>query len=187
MTTSDLRRGFRIELEGDPYVVVDLSTQSPSARGSTTLVKTKLRNLRTKQLVNHTFKAGERLKEPNFEFRNCQYLYRDSDGGYCFMDNETYDQFFINSEAIADEIGYLRENDAVKALFFDGDCIGIEVPPTVTLSVKECEPGVRGDTVTAATKNATLETGLAVQVPLFVNPGDNLVIDTRECRYIRRA
>jgi len=103
------------------------------------------------------------------------------------MDNENYEQFPLKKDDIADELGFIRANDNVRAVFFDGQCIGIEVPNTVELEVKDCDPGVKGDTVTNVTKAATLETGLEIQVPLFVNSGDKLVVDTRDARYIRRA
>jgi len=186
-STTELKRGMRIELDGDPYVVLELSSQSPSARGAATLIKTKLRNLRTKQQVARTFKAGERFKLPDFEIRSCQYLYDENGETYYFMDESNYEQYPIPREMIEYELGFLLANDSVRAMFFDGQCIGIEVPPTVELEVVECEPGVRGDTATHATKAARLETGLELQVPLFVNQGDRLVIDTRDARYVRRA
>jgi elongation factor P len=186
-STTELKRGLRIELEGDPYVVVELHTQSPSARGAATLVKTKLRNLRSKQLVSRTFKAGERFKLPDFEIRPCQYLYDEGGETYHFMDEESYEQHPVQREMIDYELGFLLPNASVRAMFFDGQCIGIEVPATVELAVTDCDPGHRGDTATHTTKAARLETGLEVQVPLFVNAGDRLVIDTREARYVRRA
>lgn len=186
-TTTDLKNGMRIELEGEPYLVLEISTQTPSARGANTLVKTKLRNLKTKQLVSRTFRAGERFKMPDFEIRACQYLYDEGGQTYYFMDEGTYEQHPVQRESIEQELGFLLPNAAVRAYFFEGACIGIEVPPTVVLEVVECEPGVRGDTATHVTKAAKLETGLEVQVPLFVNVGDKLVIDTRESRYVRRA
>lgn len=186
-TTSDFKKGMRIELDGDPYVIVDYSTQTPSARGAATLVKAKVRNLRTKQLISKTFKAGERFKEPNFEIRPCQYLYEEGGETYYFMDDENYEQYPVSRDTIETELGYIRPNDPVRALFFEDQILGIEVPNTVVLEVTECEPAVKGDTVSSVTKAATLETGLEVQVPLFVAPGDKLIIDTRDARYVRRA
>lgn len=186
-STSDLKRGVRIEIDGDPYVVVDVSVQSPSARGAATLVKTKLRNLRNKQLLNKTFKTGERLKDPNFEVRPSQYIYAEGDDTFYFMDNESYEQFPLKRDDIEYELGFIRENDNVRAVFFDGACIGIEVPNTVELEVAECDPGIKGDTVTNVTKAAKLTTGLEIQVPLFINVGDVLIVDTRDARYIKRA
>ena len=186
-TTSDLKKGMRIELEGDPYVVVEYSTQSPSARGAATLIKTKLRNLRSKQLISKTFKAGERLKEPDFEIRPSQYLYDEGGETFYFMDDENYEQYPVAKESIEYELGFIRPNDPVRAVLFEGEVIGIEVPNTVVLEVAECEPAVKGDTVSNVTKAATLETGLEVQVPMFISPGDKLVVDTRDARYVRRA
>jgi len=162
-TTTELRRGIRIELEGDPYLVVEISTQTPSARGATTLVKTKLRNLKTKQLSSRTFKAGERFKVPDFEIRACQYLYDEGGTTFYFMDETTYEQHPIQRESIEHELGYLLPNATVRAYFFEGQCIAIEVQPTVVLEVVECEPGFRGDTATHTTKPARLETGLEVR------------------------
>ena len=186
-STSDFKRGMRIELDGDPYVIVDQTSQSPSARGAATLIKTKLRNLRTKQLINRTFKGGERVKEPDFEIRPCQYLYDEGGETYFFMDEENYEQYGVARSDIEYELAFIRPNDKVRAVFFEGQIIGLEVPNTVDLLVTECEPAVKGDTVNNVTKAATLETGLEVQVPLFVNQGDTLTIDTRDGRYVRRA
>ena len=186
-STSDLKRGFHLQLDdGDPYQVVSLTTQSPTARGGGTLIKTKLRNIRTKQLVQKTFKSGERIDEPDFEIRSCQYLYGDGDFAY-FMDDETYEQHAIPPDDVAEELGFVRENDPCRVLLHDGKPIGLEVPNTVELKVAQTEPAVRGDTVNNVTKAATLETGLEVQVPMFVEEGEVLVIDTRESRYVRRA
>jgi elongation factor P len=186
-STSDFKKGFRIELEGEPFVLVSMSTQTPSARGAATLVKTRLRNLRTKQLINKTFKSGERFKEPDFEVKDCQYLYDEGGEMFFFMDNENYEQHGVSFEDIEIELGFILPNDDVRAIFFDGKLIGIELPNTVELQVKECEPAVKGDTVNAVTKTATLVTGLEVQVPMFVNQEDRLLIDTRESRYIKRC
>ena len=186
-TTSDLKKRMKLELEGEPYTVVDVTSQSPSARGGATLVKTKLRNMKTKQLIAKTFKAGERIKEPDCEIRKCQYLYSENGELYYFMDQESYEQFSLNKEDIEYELGFIRENDEVKMLFHDGSCFGLEVPNTVILEVVNTEPAVKGDTVNNVTKAATLETGLEVQVPLFVEQGQKLVIDTRDCRYLRRG
>lgn len=186
-TTSDLRRGMLIEIDGEPYAVEDFSAQTPSARGAATLIRTKLRNLRSKQLISKTFKAGERVKEPDYEIRPCQYLYDGGDETFYFMDDQSYEQFGMSKEDIAYELGFLRPNDPCRLVFFDGHPIGVQLPNTVVLGVAETEPAMKGDTVTKVTKTATMETGLEVQVPLFVSQEDQLVIDTREARYIRRS
>jgi elongation factor P len=185
-TTNDLKKGVRIEIEGDPYIVTDVARQTPSARGAGTLVKVKMRNIRTKQHVQKTFKAGERVKDPDFEIRPCQYLYDDGNK-FTFMDIESFEQFDLTRDAIEDELGFMRPEDEVRALFFDGACIGVEVPNTVTLTITQCDPGVRGDTVNNVTKPAILETGIEIQVPLFVEAGTAVVVDTRDCRYVKRA
>ena len=186
-TTSDLKKGMKLELEdGDPYSVVEVTTQSPSARGGATLVKTKLRNIRTKQLIQKTFKAGERIREPDFVVRPCQYLY--NDGEFCyFMDEESYEQMLMPPEDVEYELGFIRENDSLRIQLHENKPIGLELPNTVILEVTETEPAVKGDTVNAVTKAATLETGLEVQVPMFVEQGQKLVVDTRDARYLRRA
>ena len=186
-TTSDLRRGMLIEMDGDPYAVEDFSAQTPSARGAATLIRTKLRNLRSKQLISKTFKAGERVKEPDYEIRPCQYLYDEGGETFYFMDDVSYEQFGMNKEDIAYELGFLRPNDPCRLIFFDGLPMGIELPNTVVLGVAETEPAMKGDTVTNVTKTATMETGLEVAVPLFVSQEDQLIVDTRDGRYIRRS
>ncbi len=187
ISTNDFKRGARIELDGEPFVIVDYGTQSPSARSANTLVRVKLRNLRNGQLLDRAFKAGERVKVPDFEIKVVQYLYEEDGEMFYFMDQETYDQFPLAKDTIAGELRYIRPEDQVRALFFNEQCIGIEVAATVTLRVTETEPGVKGDTVSSTTKPAILETGVELQVPLFVEAGDEVVVDTREARYIRRA
>ena len=187
MQASEFKKGTRVELEGEPYVVVEYSTQSPSARGAATLVKAKLRNLRTKQLISQTFKASDTLREPDFELRPCQYLYDEGGETYYFMDDENYEQYPVKRADIEREIGFLKANDPVRVMMFQERVIGIELPHTVILEVTDCEPAVKGDTVTNVTKTAKMETNLEIQVPLFVEQGDKLVVDTRESRYVRRA
>jgi elongation factor P len=186
-STSDFKKGLRIEIDGEPYAIVETSMHSAAGRGGNTQVKTRIRNIRTGQLVERVFKSGDRVKIPDFEIRDAQYLYAEGDETYYFMDQETYEQFPLKRDDIEYELGFVKPDDIVKALVFNGQCIGIELPHTVELTVAETDPGVRGDTVTATTKPATLETGLVVQVPLFVEVGQKLVVDTRDARYVRRA
>jgi elongation factor P len=185
-TTADLKRGLRIDLESEPFTVLDYKNQSPSARGGTTLVKVKVRSLKTGQQSDITFKAGDVIKLADFEVRPSTYVYADGDAHY-FMDQESYEQFPLMLADIEYELGFLRPNDECRALLFQGSCIGIELPHTVVLTVVQCDPGVKGDTVANVTKPARLETGLEVPVPLFVNEGDQIVVDTREARYVKRA
>lgn len=186
-TASDLKRGMRVELDAEPYSVIEVSKQTPQGRGGATLIHTKLRNLRTKGFLQKTFKAMDRMKEPDFQYRAAQYLYNEGEDTYHFMDTETFEQFSMPKDTIEDALGYMLPDHTVRSLVFEGQCIGVEVEATVELEVAECDPGVRGDTVTRALKNATLETGLQLQVPLFIERGERIVVDTREGRYLRRA
>lgn len=187
ISTADFRRGLRIEIDGDPWQIVDFSQQTASGRGSQTLIRTKVRNIRTGQQVERVFKAGDRVKEPDFAIRPATYSYEEGGETYYFMDQETFEQYPLQRENIETQLGFIKVNDEVRALVFNGQCIGIDVPQSVTLEVIETQPGFKGDTVNAATKPATVETGLVVQVPLFVETGEKIVIDTRESRYVRRA
>jgi len=187
ISTSDLKKGARVEIDGEPYSVVDVSYQRPSARGGNTLVKTKMRNIKSGQLLDRTFKSGERLKVPDFQIKPAQYLYEENGDTFYFMDQESYEQYPLKKTDIEYELQFIRPNDEVRALLFNGQCIAIGVPQTVELEAAQTDPGCTGNTVNAATKPATMETGLVVQVPLFVETGSKLVIDTREARYIRRV
>lgn len=183
----DLKKGALLLLDGDPFTVMDMSVHTPTARGGATLVKLKIKNIRTKQILQKTYKAEDRVETPNFEIVPCQYLYNENKENYIFMNNETYEQFSMSADAIEYELQFIRENDEVQVMLHDGNPIGLQIANTVTLRVVECEPAIKGDTVTAATKRAKLETGLEVQVPLFIEQDTMLVIDTREARYIKRA
>jgi len=183
----DLKKGGLILLDGDPYTIVDKTVQTPTARGGATYVKIKAKNIRTKQLRQESFKAPDRVDEPNFEVQPCQYLYNENGENYIFMNNDTYEQFMLQKEAIEYELQFIKENDDCRVMLHDGEPIGIQIPDTVTLKVVECEPAIKGDTVTAATKKARLETGLEVAVPLFIEQDTVLVIDTKEGRYLKRA
>jgi elongation factor P len=183
----ELKKGTRIEVDEEPYSVVKLSRRTPSARGAATVITAKLRNLRTKQLLERSWKADERLVEPDFEIRNVQYLYAEGLEIHHFMDEETYEQFALDREMIEDELGYILPEGSVRALRFNGEVIGVEIDNTVTLVVADCDPGVKGDTVNNVTKTARMETGIEIQVPLFVDAGESIVVDTREGSYIKRS
>jgi elongation factor P len=185
-STSELKRGVRFESEGIPFITVDVSYQSPSARGATTLIKVKARDLLTGNLKAFTFKAGERLPDPDIEINKSQFLYKDGDD-YNFMDTETFEQIMIPGEQLGDSTDYLTENMEVKMMFYQGRPVSVEVPNVVELKIVETEPAVRGDTVTAVTKSAKMETGLVVQVPLFVAQDETIRVDTRDGRYIERV
>lgn len=186
ISTSDFKKGTRFELDGEPYQVLDTTSQSPSARGGATLVKTKLRNLLTGAFVAKTFKSGDRFPEPDLEKRDAQYMYAD-DEFFHFMDQESYEMWEVGKAEVGEASDYLISELEVKIMTFNGRPIAVEVPATMELNITDCEPAVRGDTVNAVTKAATLETGLVVQVPMFVENGERIKIDTREGRYISRA
>ncbi|MFH2128357.1 MAG: elongation factor P [Pseudomonadota bacterium] len=183
-STAEFRRGLKIEIDGKPYTIVEFQHVKPGKGGA--FVRTKLKNLETGQVLEQTFRSGAKVDIPDLEENNVQYLYQDGDN-YVFMDNDTYDQLFIAEEFLGDAVNYLKANIEAKVLFFNGKPIGVDLPITVELEVAETEPGVKGDTATGASKNATMETGLVVQVPLFIEQGEVLRIDTRTGEYIERA
>ena len=183
-STAEFRRGLKIEIDGKPYTIVEFQHVKPGKGGA--FVRTKLKNLETGQVLEQTFRSGAKVGIPNLEENNTQFLYQDGDQ-YVFMDNDTYDQLFIAEEYLGDSVNFFKPNIEVNVLFFNGKPIGVDLPITVELEVTETEPGVKGDTATGATKAATLESGLTVQVPLFIEQGDVLKIDTRTGEYLERA
>jgi len=187
MQAGDLKNGTRVELDGDPCVVLDVARRSPSARGAATLINARFRNLRTRQQVTRSFKATDSLKQPDFEVRMWTFLYSEGADLHHFMDQDNYEQHALPREMIDYELGFLLPDSTVRAQIFNGECIGIELENTVVLEIVECDPGVKGDTVTNTTKSARLETGLSIQVPLFVEQGDRVQVDTRDARYLRRG
>lgn len=185
-TASDLKRGARFLYEGVPFQVTDMSTQSPSARGATTLVKIKARDLLSGQLKSYTFKASERLEDPDIEMRKVQFLYSDGDA-FHFMDLETYDQYRLVPDSVGGASEYLIEELTLRLMFFNDGPVSVELPKAMDMEIVQCDPGLKGDTVTNVTKSATLATGLEVQVPLFINQGDVIRVDTSEGRYVERV
>ena len=185
-TASDLKRGARFLYEGVPFQVTDMSTQSPSARGATTLVKIKARDLLSGQLKSYTFKASERLEDPDIEMRKVQFLYSDGDA-FHFMNLETYDQYRLVPDSVGGASEYLIEELTLRLMFFNDGPVSVELPKAMDMEIVQCDPGLKGDTVTNVTKSATLATGLEVQVPLFINQGDVIRVDTSEGRYVERV
>jgi len=187
LTANEFKRGVRIEIDGDPFLVMDVHFQSPSARGASTLVKAKIRNLRTGNVFDRTFKTGDKVGEAQIEFRPVQYLYTDGDG-YHFMDAESYEQFALTADALGDDAGYLIEGLAgIRSVVFKGSVMNIELPQSVVLKVRETDPAMKGATAQAQTKPATLETGLVIQVPAYLETGDAVQVDTREGRFMARV
>lgn len=184
ISVNDFKTGLTIEVDGEIFTVLDFQHVKPGKGAA--FVRSKLKNLRNGNVVEKTFRAGENVGRAHVENRAVQYLYN-SGNEYTFMDNETYDQFTLDRKQLEWELNFLKENMTVNISSYQGEIIGISLPNSVELKVVETEPGVKGNTATGATKNAKLETGLNVQVPLFINEGDVLLIDTRDGRYISRA
>jgi elongation factor P len=183
VSTNDFRKGMKIEVDGAPYAIVDFQHVKPGKGGA--FVRTKLKHLRLGTVIDKTFRAEEKVPLVNFEEKRMQFLYRDD--RFHFMDLETYDQIALSEDEVGDARQFLQENTAVEVLYVDGAPIGIELPNFVDLVVVKTEPGVRGDTASGGSKPATLETGAVVSVPLFINEGDVLRVDTRTGAYISRT
>lgn len=183
-STAEFRKGLRIEIDGKLWVIVEFQHVKPGKGGA--FVRTKLKNLETGQVVEQTFRSGAKVDKPDFEEKFVQYLYQEGDQ-YVFMDNTTYDQIYVSAENLGEAVNFMYPNIEVQVSYFNGKPIGVELPVSVVLEVTQTEPGVKGDTATGATKSATLETGFTVQVPLFINEGDKLKIDTRTGEYQERA
>ena len=181
--TSDIRKGLRFEMDGDPFVIVEFQFVKPGK--GTAFTRTKIRNMITGAVLDRTYKSGEKLKPADTEDREMQYLY--NDGDFHFMDNNNYEQVSLDSNAVGDAANYLTENMLIEVGFFKGRSIGISLPNFVVLEVTETAPGEKGNTVTGASKPAVVSTGYSVNVPLFVNEGDQLRIDTRTGEYAERV
>ncbi|PLX99085.1 MAG: elongation factor P [Desulfuromonas sp.] len=186
MTSNDLKRGQVIDLDNAPCLVLEVTSQSPSARGGSTLIKTKYRNLLTGQVLDKAFKAGERVDPADFEKRKGQYLYADGEHGV-FMDMESYEQFELGDDIYGPVKGFLLDGAEVIMGVFAGQVVSIEPPMTVELVVSETEPVIKKATAQAQSKEAILETGLVIQVPAYLETGEKVKIDTREGRFVSRA
>jgi len=183
LSTTDFRKGLKIEIDDTPYEIADFLHVKPGKGGA--FVRTKLRNLLTGGTVDQTFRSGEKVGKPDLESREIQYLYHDG-SAYVFMDMASYDQLMIQDESMKEKGGYLKEGQTVKALIYRGQPIDIDMPAGVSLQVVQTEPGMKGDTVSGGTKPARLETGITVNVPLFINEGDIIKVDTRSGEYLGR-
>ena len=183
----DIKRKMYFEFEGAPYHVIDVDVSRPTARGGQTLVRVKMRNLLTRAVFDKTFKAGEKFSEPDLEMVEATYLYADS-AGYHFMDQESFETVTLTPEVIGDDRLLLVDNVPVQIQKFNGRPIGLQFPPHVELTVTSTEPGVRGDTASGGvTKNATLETGLEIRVPLFIKEGEKVKVHTETREFAGRA
>ncbi|MBD7967929.1 elongation factor P [Paenibacillus gallinarum] len=184
ISVNDFKTGLTVEVDGDIFTVLDFQHVKPGKGAA--FVRSKLKNLRNGNTVEKTFRAGETIGRAQIDNRGVSYLYASADE-HTFMDNETYDQFTLTSDQLKWELNFLKENMNVNIISYKGEILGINLPNSVELKVIETEPGIKGNTATGATKNAKVETGLNVQVPLFINEGDVLIIDTREGKYSSRA
>ena len=183
-TTTDFRKGLKIEIGGEPFVIVDFQHVKPGKGGA--FVRTRLKSLVSGNVIDQTFRSGDRVDKPDLEEREMQFLYQTGEE-FHFMDTQTFEQLFLTPENLGGSKDYLKENGVIKALFHNKQPIGIEVPMFVELKIVKSDPGIRGDTATGATKPATLESGAIIQVPLFVEEGDVVRIDTRTREYITRV
>lgn len=186
MTSNDLKRGQVIQIDGAPCLVLDIHSQSPSARGGSTLIKTKYRNLLTGQVLEKAFKGGERVDAADFEKRKGQFLYADDEKGV-FMDMESYEQYELGDDIFGPVKGFLLDGTEVVMGVFQGLVVSVEPPMTVELVVTETEPVIKNATAQAQGKEATLETGLVISVPAYLETGEKVKIDTREGRFVSRA
>lgn len=184
ITAGDLRKGVTIELEGKIYIVVEFLHVKPGKGAA--FVRTKLKNIVTGQVIEKTFNPVEKFEKAHIERKEMMYLYNDS-GLYYFMDNETYEQVPLNKDQVEDALNFMTENMNCTIQFYKGAAFSVEPPTFVELLITECEPAIQGDTSKASFKPATLETGYVIQVPLFVNNGDRIRIDTRTGTYMSRA
>ena len=185
IATSDFKKGCKILFRDEPYVVIDFQHVKPGKGGA--FLRTKLKNMITGLMREETFRSGEKFQQPDLEYKDMQYLYPEGDL-YNFMDQESFDQITLSKDQIEEALPFLKEQTVYTLLYFSGKPIGVTPPIFMELEVKDTPPGVRGDTAQGAgNKTATLETGLVVQVPLFVDIGDIIKVDTRDKKYIERV
>jgi elongation factor P len=184
VSTNDLKNGMSLSLDDGLFTVVEFQHVKPGKGGA--FVRTKLRNVRTGAVIERTYRAAEQLQQAVIDKRDMSYLYRDG-SDYVFMDQTSYDQLSVSRATLGPAAEYLREGSEVILQLYDAQVVGVDLPASVELVVAETEPGIQGDRVSGARKPATLETGLVVQVPLFVNPGESIKVDTRTGEYLTRA
>jgi elongation factor P len=182
--TSDLRKGLKILVDNAPYVVVEAQFVKPGKGAAFT--RTKMKNLLTGGVIERNIRSGEKLEPAAIEERGMQYLYKEGDA-FVFMDNENYEQMHIQKEVVSEAADFLKDNTTVQVLIFNERPIGVTLPNFIDLRITHSDPGIRGDTASNVTKPATLETGAVIQVPLFVNEGEIVRIDTRTGSYVERV
>lgn len=187
ISTADFKRGANILVDGQPVTILDYSVQSPSARGAATLYRTKVRNILSGAVLEKTFKGGDKFDEPDVENREAQFLY-EAGGEFNFLDQENFEQFVLTAEALGDMTGFLAENAIVKSLLYNGQVVSVELPQFVEFEVVEVESATRGDTAAGKVlKEAKISTGATVRVPLYLESGERIVIDTTTGDFVKRA
>jgi elongation factor P len=184
ISVNDFKTGLTIEVDGSIWRVTDFQHVKPGKGAA--FVRSKLKNLRTGAIQEKTFRAGEKVGRAQIDNMKMQYLYADGDT-HVFMDNNTYEQVELQASQLEHELQFLKANMNVTIIMYGGETLGVELPKSVELEVTEAEPGIKGDTASGATKTATLETGVSVQVPLFVNQGDTVVVSTDDGSYVSRG
>jgi elongation factor P len=184
ITTNDLKTGMHLEVEGNLVQVVEFQHVKPGKGHA--FVRTTLKNARNGAVVDKTFRAGEKVERVTVDKREMQYLYNDGTE-FVFMDNSTYDQIHVSTATLGDAANYLVDGSAVILQMYGSEVVGVDLPAAVELNIAQTEPGIQGDRVSGARKAATLETGLVVQVPLFIEPGERIRVDTRSGEYLSRA
>ncbi len=182
--TSDIRKGLKVKMDGYPWIVVDFQFVKPGK--GTAFTRCRLKNLKTGSVLERTFKTGEKLDEANIEEHRAQYLYTDGEA-YHFMDQESFEQITIQADAMGDSKNFLMENMEVSILFYEGTPMNVDLPTFIEAEITYSEPGMKGDTATGATKQAKISTGATVLVPLFLNQGDWIKVDTRDGAYVERV
>jgi len=186
VNVTDLKRGDILVMDGDPWQATELQSQTPSARGASMLVKAKLKNLRTGQGLSKTWRGGDTVESADVEYRPSQFLYRQG-GDFVFMDLGSYDQFTLDADHVGDDAGYLTENLEVRATLFQERVIALVLPMTVDLTITDTAPAIKGATAQAQLKPGTVETGIQVMVPSYIETGERVRVDTRDGRFVERA
>ncbi|MFC1767773.1 elongation factor P [Candidatus Margulisiibacteriota bacterium] len=183
ISITDAKPGVTIELNNAIFQVVDYKHIKMAQQS---VVKIKMKNLYTGAIIDKSFRVGEKVEKAHIDYRNMQYLYNSQDD-YTFMDQENFEQVTLNKDKVKDVIGYMKEETVVTLMIYKGDCIGINIPNSVELKIKETGPAFKGNTVSGGTKPAVLETGITIQVPMFMNEGETIKVETREGKYIGRV
>ena len=183
VSTAEFKKGLKIQFDGAPYTIVDFQHVKPGKGGA--FVRTKLKHMRLGRVIDNTFRAGEKVELVDFEEKRMQFLYKDD--RYHFMDLDTYDQISLSADEVGEARDFLKENTEVEILFIESSPITVELPNFIEIRIAKTDPGIRGDTASGGSKPATLETGAVIQVPLFLNEGDVVKVDTRSGDYLGRV